>query len=324
MTNSSATNTTDTNPGDTNPGDTKPGEPAPSIELVNRAGLSAVALETTLLLHGVPRADALALCEELASIVSAQGARPAYVGVFQGRPTVGLNAQELSELLRTSDVLKANTANLGVLMHRKSHAATTVSTTMELASRAGVRVFATGGLGGVHRGYAQHPDISVDLAAFTRFPIAVVASGVKSILDVVATREALETLGVPVIGFRTDRFPAFYRRETDAGAACGVDARFDDAAELARFVRTELARTARGVLIVNPIPEEAELSGPDWNRWLSEASKRAEAAGVTGRGVTPFILGALHEVSDRATLRANIALIRSNCELAGRIARAMR
>lgn len=299
-----------------------------SIELVNRAGPSAVALETTLLLHGVPRADAPALGGDLAAIVTAQGARPAYVGIYHGTPTVGLNAQELGELLRANvagdGVPKANTANLGVLMHRRSHAATTVSTTMELASRAGVRVFATGGLGGVHRGYAEHPDISVDLAAFTRFPIAVVASGVKSILDVTATREALETLGVPVIGFGTDRFPAFYRRESDAGAACGVDARFDDPADLAKFVRTELARTARGVLIVNPIPAEAELSRSDWDRWLAEATKRADAAGVTGRSVTPFILGALHEVSGRSTLRANIALIRSNCELAGRIARAMR
>lgn len=312
------------NPSANNPSQANPSEPRPSLELVNRAGPGAVALETTLLLHGVPRADAPALCEELASIVSAQGARPAYVGVYRGTPTVGLTAPEISELLRAGDVPKANTANLGVLMHRKSHAATTVSTTMELASRAGVRVFATGGLGGVHRGYAQHPDISVDLAAFTRFPVAVVASGVKSILDVTATREALETLGVPVVGFRTDRFPAFYRRESDAGAACGVDARFDDAAELAGFVRTELARTARGVLIVNPIPEASELSRSDWDRWLDEATQRAEAAGVTGRGVTPFILGALHEVSGRATLRANIALIRSNCELAGRVARSMR
>lgn len=308
----------------THPSATNASETNPSIDLVNRAGSHAVALETTLLLHGVPRADARGLCEELASIVAAQGARPAYVGVFHGRPTVGLNAQELGELLRANDVPKANTANLGALIHQKSHAATTVSTTMELASRAGVRVFATGGLGGVHRGYAQHPDISVDLAAFTRFPIAVIASGVKSILDVTATREVLETLGVPVIGFRTDSFPAFYRRESDAGAACGVDARFDDPAELATFVRAELARTARGVLIVNPIPAATELSRSDWERWLTEATERADAAGVTGRQVTPFILGALHEVSGGATLRANVALIRSNCELAGRIARAMR
>jgi pseudouridylate synthase len=178
-------------------------------------------------------------------------------------------------------------------------------------------VFATGGIGGVHRGYAHHLDISADLAALARFPVAVVCSGVKSILDVAATREALETLGVPVVGFAADDFPAFYLRSGDAGA---VDARFDDPSDLASYVDRELARTGRGVLIANPIPASDELNAQDWARWLAEAERRAVAQGAHGRAVTPAVLGALHEVSSGATLTANIALVRSNARLAGAVA----
>lgn len=291
------------------------------VGIVNRvgsAGARAVALETTLLIHGVPRSESIGLASRLFDSVRRGGATPAVIGVLHGLPTVGMTDAELRILLDASDVPKANTANLGVLMHRKSHAATTVSATMELAAGAGVEWFATGGLGGVHKGFGEHLDISSDLAAFTRFPVAVVTSGVKSILDVESTREALETLGVTVVGFRTDRFPAFYRRESAGGA--GVDARFDDERDLASFVRFEMARTGRGVVVCNPIPEEHEIGEADWARWLGEAEGRAMAAGAMGRGVTPAVLGALHEVSGGATLRANIALIESNAALAGRLA----
>lgn len=187
---------------------------------------------------------------------------------------------------------------------------------MELAVDAGIRVFATGGIGGVHRGYGEHWDVSADLIALTRFPVAVVASGVKNLLDVVSTREMLETLGVPVVGFGTDRFPAFYQRHSDAG----VDARFDDPGELAKFVDAELTRTGRGLLVCNPIPEDAELTGPAWDGWLADAAASAADQGATGRAVTPAILSRLHEISDGATLRANLALVESNCRLAARIA----
>lgn len=288
--------------------------------IVNRAGPAAVALETTLLCHGVPKVTAPTLARELADIVRAQGAMPALVGVFSGRPTVGLTDDELGAMLAAGSVEKVNTANLGVAVHRGLHAATTVATTMELAAAAGVRVFATGGIGGVHKGYGTHLDISSDLAAFTRFPVAVVTSGVKNLLDVVGTREMLETLGVPVVGFGTDEFPAFYRR----GGGCGVDARFDDTVELARFVDQELRRTGRGVVVANPIPEEAELGEADWQHWIAEATRRAEMSGCEGRGVTPTVLGLLHEVSGGGTLAANIALVRANAELAGRLGSALR
>lgn len=284
---------------------------------MNRAGPGHVALETTLLVHGVPRDQGLPLARELAATVKEAGAQPAFIGIHAGRPTVGLSDAELGELLSAEDVAKANTSNLGVLIHRKQHGATTVSTTMELAATAGVRVFATGGLGGVHRNYGSDFDISSDLAAFTRFPIAVVTSGVKSILDVAATREALETLGIPVIGFETGRFPAFYQR-------CGegtVDARFDDPAEMAKFVASELQRTGRGIVVCNPIPAADELPKAKWEEWLGVATKAAAEAGVRGRGVTPFILGKVHQISGGVTLKANIALVKSNARLAGRLCR---
>ena len=288
-------------------------------EPIHRAGKRAVALETTLLVHGVPRDAAIPLSNELDEIVRRHGAEPVTVGVVRGRPVVGMSRDELLELLNAPGVPKANSANLGALMHRGSHAATTVSATMELASNAGVSVFATGGLGGVHAGYAERWDVSADLGALTRFPVAVVASGVKNLLDVVGTREVLETLGVPVIGFRTDRFPAFYLRESDAG----VDARFDEVEDLAAYLRAELARSKRGVLVCNPIPEQAELDPALWSSWLNEAQTEAAAGGVTGRAVTPAVLGALHRVSGGRTLEANLALVRSNAALAARLAAAM-
>jgi pseudouridine-5'-phosphate glycosidase len=164
-------------------------------------------------------------------------------------------------------------------------------------------------------------DISADLFALTRFPVAVVTSGVKSILDVAATRELLETLGVCVVGCRTDEFPAFYLRRLDG--VNKVDARFDDVAELARFVRFEMARTNRAIVICNPIPAEHEVAPNDWDRWLAQAESRANAGGAAGRDATPAVLSALHQISGGATLRANIALIESNTRLAAEIAVAM-
>jgi pseudouridine-5'-phosphate glycosidase len=294
-----------------------------STLVVSRAGKDAVALETTLLLHGVPPASARGLAEDLCADVKAGGAPPALVGVVSGQPIVGLNDDELSILLDAAHtkpgVPKANTSNLGVLIARGHHAATTVSTTMELAAGAGLRVFATGGLGGVHKGYGQQLDVSADLAAFTRFPIAVVASGVKGLLDVVATREALETLGVPVVGFQTDRFPAFYVRES----AAGVDARFEDVTSLAEFVEIELSRTGRGIVVCNPVPREHALHPTQFESWLTAAEHEAQYKGISGRDVTPFLLGRLHDLSKGATLKANIALVRANARLAGELASAM-
>jgi len=285
------------------------------LQIHKHVSSRAVALETTLLVHGVPRSSAAGLASALGEIIEGEGSTPALVGVVDGAPTVGMEMGQLEAMLDAERVAKANTANLGISMSRGEHAATTVSTTMEIAAYAGLRVFATGGIGGVHEGYGTKLDISADLMAFTRFPIAVVTSGVKSILDVVSTREALESLGVTVIGYKTDSFPAFYLRESDAV----VDARFDDVDELAAFVRKELPRSGRGIVIANPIPAEHELDGGQWAKWLKRARKLAEADGAKGRGVTPAVLGHLHAVSEGKTLEANVALVKSNAKLAGQI-----
>jgi pseudouridine-5'-phosphate glycosidase len=278
-----------------------------------------VALESTLILHGVPRDSARGLAHELDEIVRAEGGVPAMIAIVRGRAVVGVRDDELDELLAAPKVAKANTSNIGVLMHRGDHGATTVSATMEVAASAGIRVFATGGLGGVHRGYGQHLDISADLCAFTRFPVAVVTSGVKSLLDVESTREAFEALGVTVVGLRTERFPAFYLRESGAK----VDASFADERDLAAFARREMDRTGRGIVVCNPIPPEYELGRSEWEAWLAAAEREAEAVGVRGRDVTPFVLSKLHGLSGGKTLRANLALVRSNAAAAGRLARWM-
>jgi pseudouridine-5'-phosphate glycosidase len=290
------------------------------MNLVARAPAHAVALETTLLLHGVPRGEGAPLARELDEILTHEGSAAAFVGVHAGVATVGLTTTELAALLDADRVPKANTSNLGVFLHRRQHAATTVATTMELAHAAGLRVFATGGLGGVHKGYAHHLDISADLGAFTRFPVAVVSSGVKGLLDVAATRELLESLGVPVVAFRTDRFPAFYLR--DGGV--GVDATFESEDELASFLDHELDRTGRGVVVANPIPAPDEIPASQWEAWLARAIEQAQANGIEGRDATPFVLGALHRLSDGRTLRANLSLVRSNTALAGRLAARMK
>ncbi len=303
-----------------------------------------VALETTLLVHGVSGgpgsevgATARDLVQRLDRVIRAGGAVPAVVGVYAGKPIVGLTGEQIAAMLaEPGKTRKVNTANLGAVMASGGHGATTVSATMELASRAGVSVFATGGIGGVHP-LGTPPthgpfgvlnprlDISSDVIAFTRFPVAVVTSGVKSILDVAATREILETLGVPVVGYRTSDFPAFYLRRSPDQRVAALDARFDDIESLARFLRSELARTGRGVVVCNAIPEAAELVRADWLRWLDEAhrqiSVQVESAG--GRDVTPTLLAALHEVSGGATLRANIALVEDNARVAALLAAAM-
>ncbi len=282
----------------------------------------AVALETTLLVHGVPRDAAPALHARISDAIRASHADPALIGVIAGRPIVGMSDADLAAMLALDPPpIKLNTSNLGAAMARGMHGATTVSATVEIAAQAGIAFMATGGLGGVHRDYATHLDISADLLALARFPVAVVASGVKSLLDVAATREALESLGVPVVGYRTDHFPAFYQRigVSGAGQPIGIDARFDDARALARFARHEIARTGRGLIIVNPVPAEHEIPQDIWEGWLAQAQS-AVPGKAAGRDVTPAILARVHELSAGRTLRSNIELVVSNAALAGQLA----
>lgn len=286
-----------------------------------RAPARCVALETTLLAHGVPAGeggkDSLALARRLAERVRAagEGVDAAVVGVLGGRGIVGMTEAQLGELLRQpAELPKVNASNLGVSLRRGLNGATTISATVELAAAAGVSMMATGGLGGVHAGIADRIDISSDLAALARFPVAVVCSGVKSALDVASTRELLETLGVPVIGWGTDQMPAFYLAES--GEA--VDARFDDELELLDYLDFELARSGRGIVVAQPAP--APIDPARWAQWLAEAEDRVRRAGVHGRQVTPRALAALHEISGGETLRVNLELVENNCTLAGRLA----
>lgn len=288
-------------------------------EFINRAISPAVALETTLLIHGLPADQANTVHSRLTSEITRQGAHPALVGLVRGVPTVGMTDEELRHLLAQKSVPKVNTSNLGHAIYTRASGATTVSTTMELAEKAGVRVFATGGIGGVHAGYNQHLDISADLFALTRHRVAVVASGCKNILDIAATRELLETLGVPVVGYQTTEFPAFYQR--DSGLP--VDARFDDPNELADFLAFELARSGRGVLVANPIPQEAEIPHAQWDEWLSKARSLPSVTQSAGRDATPALLAEVHRLSDGQTIDANIELICSNARLAGILAAAL-
>jgi len=289
--------------------------PTPRTRPVHRvAGRAAVALETTLLAHGLPQGQGGPLANELDEIIEQHGVRPATTGVLDGVPIVGMTRDELADFLSRPDIEKANTANLGPLIHQGKTAATTVSATVLLAANAGIRTMATGGLGGVHHKLDQRLDISADLAALARHPVAVVASGVKAILDVASTRELLETLGVPVVGFRTDRFPAFYLTESEAG----VDATFEHPADIARFARRHLASTGSGVLVVQPVPVEHAIEPHVWHDWLERAQH--ETAAMQGRATTPAILEAVHRISDGHTLRTNLALVRANAELAAQIA----
>lgn len=277
-----------------------------------------VALESTLLTHGVPRATAIPLAQQLRELVRHAGAEACLVAVIDGEPITSVSDAQLASLLNTPDLQKLNSANLTLAMHRKRSGSTTVSATAAIAYGDGIRVFATGGLGGIHRNMAAGLDVSSDLGALATTPIAVVASGVKSLLDVHATREALEALGVPVVGYRTDVFPAFYLRS--ATPAIGVDERFDDAADLAGFLRVHLNRSRTAVVVANPVPAEEEIAAETLDDWLEQAHGRARASAVSGRGVTPFVLKELHELSNGATLRANIALIKSNASLAASLA----
>ncbi|MEO0511886.1 MAG: pseudouridine-5'-phosphate glycosidase [Planctomycetota bacterium] len=279
---------------------------------IRTAGPRVVALETTVLTHGLPRERGRTLINAIRGACKAGDAIPAFTGLIGGTPIIGLDDDELDALLANPDVQKINTANLGIAMHRGQDGATTVSTTLELAAQAGIQVAATGGIGGVHRGYATALDISSDLAALARYPVAIVSSGAKSILDVEATREVLETLGVPVVGYRTQSFPAFF--QTSSEREC--DARFDDERDLATFVARELRRTSRGLMIANPIPAEHEIARNDWDKAL----KHLERFQQRGRAATPAMLATIQRAFGERLIEANEALLLTNIALASRLA----
>ena len=275
-----------------------------------------MALESTLISHGLPHPDNIEVARESERLIRAEGALPATVGVIAGTPKVGLDEAELELMATAGGIEKLSARDLPVAAAKGIHGATTVAATAHLAALAGVRLFATGGLGGVHRGARESWDVSADLAALARTPVAVVCSGVKSILDVPATLEYLETAGVPVVGFRTLRFPGFYL--TDSGQP--IDWSVEDEDEAARLVRAlaELGRS--GLVIANPLAEEDQLDTGVHDRALRAGLEEMERRGVRGKDVTPFLLGRFAEETGGESLRVNKKIIQGNARLAARVA----
>ena len=280
-----------------------------------------VALESTLISHGLPGPDNLEVAREAEQAVRAEGAVPATVGVIGGVAKVGLEDGELQLMAAAGNVAKLSARDLAVAAAKGVHGATTVAATAHLASIVGIRLFATGGLGGVHREARESWDVSADLAILARTPVAVVCSGVKSILDVPATLEYLETLGVPVVGFRTERFPGFYL--TDSGSP--LDWSVESEEEAARVIRAlpELGFERSGLVVANPIPEEEQLDPVLHDRSLRAGLEELVRKGVRGKDVTPFLLDRFAAKTEGKSLMVNKGIIVRNARLAARIAVAL-
>ena len=279
-----------------------------------------VALESTLIAHGLPRGRNLDVARELEAVVRAAGAVPATIAVVAGTVHVGLDDRALEALALGGDFVKAGVRDLAPLVARGASAATTVASTAHIAARAGIRVFATGGLGGVHRGARESWDESADLTTLARTGIAVVCAGVKSILDVAATLERLETLNVTLLGYRTDRFPGFYL--ADSGHP--VPWRVESPGEVADVMGAQaaLGLDDRAVVVANPLPEDEQVDPALHDRVLADGLAEAGRRGVRGPAITPFLLDRLHRETGGATLEANVALVRNNAALAAAVAAA--
>lgn len=288
------------------------------VEAAIAEGRGVVALESTVIAHGLPRPQNLETALELEKVVRSTGATPATIAILKGRLHVGLGPDQLRHIAESDEVHKISRRDLALAVAHKWDGATTVASTAWIANQAGIEVFATGGIGGVHRG--ELPDVSADLPELARVPMAVVCSGAKIVLDLPATREWLETHGITVIGYGCSELPAFYSRQS----GLSVDGRADSPAEAARYIK---ARDALGlkssILITVPVPASAEVPASILQDTLDRALTEASEASVGGRELTPFLLKRLAELSEGATLRANIALLENNARVAAEIAQAL-
>jgi pseudouridine-5'-phosphate glycosidase len=279
-----------------------------------------VALESTIISHGMPYPQNVETARDVEAVVRAAGAVPATIAVLHGTLKVGLGSDDLEIIGTNKDVQKISIRDLPVTVAMGRHGATTVATTMRIAALAGIRVFATGGTGGVHRGAATSFDISADLIELAHTSVAVVSAGVKSILDIALTLEKLETLGVPVIGFGTSEFPAFFSRES----GCRAPLRVDSATDVARVLRTKWdLGLAGGVLVANPIPAESEIPASEIDPIIRTALADMASRGIGGKEATPFLLSRIVELTHGRSLVANIALVRNNARLAAQVAIAL-
>ena len=281
------------------------------------ANAPVVALETTVVTHGLPHPDGVTTALALEQIIREAGATPATIGIIGGGIRIGLTRAELEQLATTPGVPKINLSNFAAAVSSGQPGSTTVAATMAAAHASGIRVFATGGIGGVHRDATESGDVSADLTALSRIPVAVVSAGAKAVLDLPRTVEMLETLGVPVFGYGTDEFPAFYRRSS----GLSVDQRYDSIGELASAVRLHFSLGfGTGVLVANPIPIADEMPSELYDRALQGALSEAETRGLRGRAVTPYLLDRIHALTGGDSVRANVALLRHNAHVAAAIA----
>jgi pseudouridine-5'-phosphate glycosidase len=291
---------------------------ATEVAAASEANEPVVALESTVIAHGLPRPVNLETARRLEAIVREAGAVPATIAILDGKLTVGLKDEQLRLLAESPDVKKISTRDIPIAVAKRWTGATTVASTTWIAHRAGIKVFATGGIGGVHRGAL--PDISADLPELARTPIVVVCSGAKIVLDLPATREWLETHAVTVVGYQCDELPAFYSRRS----GLPVDVRVDSASEVAEIFRTQRAlELASALLVTVPVPEQFEVPAAQLQATLADALTQAERNRITGRELTPFLLTEMAQRSGGATLRANIALLENNARVAAEIAGAL-
>jgi pseudouridine-5'-phosphate glycosidase len=285
-----------------------------------RTGKAIVALESTIITHGMPYPQNQEVASQVEADVRAAGAVPATIAVIDGAVHIGLEADQLSALAQAKNVAKLSRADMAVCIATGGTGATTVAATMIAAHLAGISVFATGGIGGVHKGAEDSFDISADLMELAQTPVTVVAAGAKAILDVAKTLEVLETQGVPVIAFSQDSFPAFW----SAASPLKAPLRLDEPGDIAKAHRTRVAMgLPGGQLIANPIPRDAEIPAADLKPIIARAQADAQAHGITGKGVTPYLLQRIFELTEGRSLTANIALVRNNAVLASRIAIAL-
>ncbi len=277
-----------------------------------------VALESTIISHGMPYPENIETAQAVENIIIQAGAVPATIAIIEGMITIGLTDEQLKFLAVETHIVKASRRDLPVILTKKLHASTTVAATMICARLAGIKVFVTGGIGGVHRGAEHSFDISADLQELATTNVAVVSAGVKAILDLPLTMEYLETQGVPVLGYQTDEFPAFYTRTSGIPVNYRVDSPF----EIAQILRTKWDLGLNGgVIIGNPIPEEFSMNPEKMHTAIEAALKQADERDIKGKAVTPFLLESIKELTGGESLNANIALIKNNALLGAKIAR---
>lgn len=293
---------------------------SPAVKAALEAGKPVVALESTIITHGMPYPQNLTMAQNVEKVIEANGAVPATIAIMDGQFKVGTTAEDLERLAQTGGkAAKASRRDVAALLASGEIAGTTVATTMMAAEAAGIRVFATGGIGGVHRGAESTFDISADLDELGRTQVAVVCAGAKSILDIPKTLEVLESKGVPVLGFGTDDFPAFWARKSGGK----VDHRVNDGAAAAKVIALQFALGLGGVLVANPIPESHALDAAEIETRIAAAIKDADAQGVGRKELTPFLLKRIFELTDGKSLVANIALVENNARVASEIAVAL-